>query len=136
MSDDFNLLRKAWGELMDMLADIRSRGEVAVVYLNEYDKRRRVDGKPIEGEVMEYCRCGKKLCSEAGKPGHTTRYHLHTASGSVHVPKAQAEAYKLAAEYGRMYRRALKDIQLYEDIFLKVCRAVGIPIEGGEHHAR
>ena len=124
---DFDLLKKAWGNLMSTLGDIKAEGETAAIYIEGYDEKRRINGEPVEGEVREYCRCGKKDCPlmSAGASGHTSRFHLQTADGATHVPKSQVEAYRTAAEYNKMYKKALRQINKYRETCEKVYKALG-----------
>lgn len=125
--EDFGLLQKAWKNLIRTLEHERSAGEIVQKNLADFDEKRRMNGKPVEGRLAEYCRCGKKDCPDltAGLAGHTLRWVLHTKEGTLSVRNKEVEAYKRALEFNKLYHDALRDLQRYAEICEKVYRALG-----------
>ena len=122
---DFDLLAKASDNLIRTISKLKVEAETAYTLIETHDKLRRIDGEPIEGEVQEYCRCGKKDCPELGTAGHTTRFQLQTPSGKVHIKKANVERYKQAAENNKKYHEALKKVESLKETVEKVYKALG-----------
>lgn len=122
---DQKLLGKAWKNLIRTLEDIRIKGEDAAAKMEEYDNKRRINGRIIEGTIAQYCRCGKKDCPELGSPGHSIRYHLQNAEGAIHIPKKELARYEAALDYNRLYHEAVRDIAKYERMCERSYKALG-----------
>lgn len=125
------LMTRAWSNLLQVLEKVRAEGEKAFDELAELDAKRRVGGRIIEGNIAEYCRCGKKDCPDLGKPGHSIRYHLQTTAGAVNIPKKQIDTYRQALEFNAKYHQALRAIKRYEQICERSYRALGYIGRGG-----
>jgi len=121
----FDLVVKASDNLLRTISKAKIEAKTAYSLLDTYDKLRRIDGEPIEGNVKQYCVCGKKDCPKLGTAGHFIRFQLQTASGKVHLKKADVERYKQAAENNKKYHEALRTVESLRKTVEKCYKALG-----------